>query len=238
MSSKETTIRSRDIGIFLWTLLNEQTLQFDQYQWSCESVRWYELVFCLLSEIVRDYIPRDKVRQATRLLVSLELLDVEVLAELGNTGKFPNGSPELKLMSDILQRTGFDAESTSIAVKTVCEAADSIQKQYDARPQRYLRYYGELMLNEIGNHFDFSSLSDNAVRRAFSLWFQNVLNMPVSASAPSVLQFCDRFHTSIDELIDAADRHGINLAIVDDLIEVYMESEETTEDESTLEGEP
>lgn len=226
-----------DVGTLLWSILNDQAVDYSQYQWPRESARWHELVFCLLHELAGEAISTEAVRQATRVLVTLHLLDLDSLVAVEDDGvAATSDDPDVELMSLVLRRFGFSDEGAFAAVKTVREAAASVWNSHSGRLQRYLRHYGELMLSEIGQHFAFTDLSEDSRRRAFSHWLQNVLDMPISVSTTSVLQFCERLDITLDELVGAADVQDINLAIVDDLIEAYTANRELAALEAAFGG--
>jgi hypothetical protein len=201
---------------------------FERYQWPWETARWHELVFCLLVRI-DDSPPGIAVaRETTEILVNLDLLEVGVLAK-AVTGKgepdFPE--PELALMTGILRRQGYDNTEAEIAVVTICEAAYALQQGFDGKVQKYLRKYGELMISELPENFSLSRMSEEDTNHAFANWLQNVLNMPVAFSNPSVKALCEKLSIKPEELSDIADTNDINLALVDDWAADYLKREKS-----------
>jgi hypothetical protein len=72
-------------------------------------------------------------------------------------------------------------------------------------------------------------MSEEDTRHAFAHWLQNVLNMPVVLSHPSVKALCEKFGIGIEELVDIADRNDVNLALVDDWAAEHIERESASE---------
>lgn len=191
----------------------------DQYQWAWESARWHELVFCLLLRLGQPQIEADIARRLTSTLENLDLLRIEGLVALAGDGGSPDfDHPDLMLMLRVLERFGFTGAQASVAVTTICEAALALQDRHDGKVQRYLRYYGEQMLDELAKHFSFSRMPDEDARHAFTHWLQNVLNMPVKLAEPPVKQLCQQFQVTLDDLVAIADELDLNLALVDDML--------------------
>jgi len=184
--------------------------------WLWEVDRWKELVFALLSRIVS--IPEDDVRELTERLLDLELLDVGELAKLSKEVDEPIGHR----LTNVMAEWGVAGEEARIAVTTIAEAARGLSDHYGGKIQRYLRHYGELMLDELGGTFTFTAIKSDAVGEAFTYWLQNVLDMPVSLVDESVRGFCDGKGFSPVDLIEAADEIDMNLALVDDVTQLAM----------------
>ncbi len=187
--------------------------------WPWETARWYELVFCILTTIGEPHVLAATVRRLTNTMSKLGLLELGTLAEL-------NGAEENSLLITIdtlLQQVGFTPEMSKTGVTAICEAAASIQKKYDSKVQNYSRKYGTYMLDQIKEDFDFSDFDD--APRALAIWLQNTLNMPVPASNPLADQACKSLGVSYDALVEAANQQDINVALLDDALRAYWETQ-------------
>jgi hypothetical protein len=198
----------------------------EQYQWPWEVARWHELVFCLLQRLSHPELEVEMARDLTDLLANLDMLHIEKLAGLVSEDEEPNFTdPDLDLMLRLLERSGLDTRKAKRVVTTICQAALGLQKKHGGKIQRYLRHYGKQMVDEVGEHFSFSSMSDNDVRHVYIHWLQNVLNMPLALSEPAVEEFCQELGVAVDDLVEIADTLDLNLALLDDMVVSSSEEE-------------
>lgn len=84
---------------------------------------------------------------------------------------------------------------------------------------------GERMLSEFTGNFAFSRLSSAKANYAFANWLQNVLNMPVSSSSPSVKALSEKLGMDVPKLVEIADNNDINIALMDDWAADYLRRE-------------
>jgi hypothetical protein len=182
--------------------------------WAWESARWRELVFALLTQIA--HVPERQVRRAASQMEALGLLNIDALhgLEPAEIGRQPHGRRILEL----LRENGFGEEQAARGLTAICEAAHVLGDRYGGRVQKYLRHYGEVMLEEAGDLFAFSTLSEAEAGTAFTYWLQNVLSMPVSLVDEQIASFCTRHGLEPAQLLAAADDIGLNVALVDDLV--------------------
>ncbi|MFB2937542.1 hypothetical protein ACE1B6_20025 [Aerosakkonemataceae cyanobacterium BLCC-F154] len=203
----------------------------DPHLWPWETKRWHELVFCLLNTIAEPDILPETTREVTRALSEWRLLEVDVLGSLNPAKNEPDASnPILVTIMTILQQSGFDADKASIAVTTICETAAGLKQRYNGKVQKYFRKYGALMLDELAENFSFTQLNNEVTRKAFSIWLQNTLNMPVPASNPIADKVCEKLGVEYNTLVDAADRLNINTALLDEALRGYWEDKLEEED--------
>lgn len=191
------------------------------HPWAWEIARWKELVFSFLTRVSR--LPEKVLRNLTNRMQDLGLLEIETLASLSRAGKgsaIEQGAYGRRIM-ELLQESGLSQEESRQGLTTICEAALVLQDQYEGKIQKYLRSYGELMLKELDGIFKFSVLSKADVADAFTYWFQNVLNMPLSLADENVRLFCEKHNLQPRDLIDEADNMGFNLGYVDDVAYYY-----------------
>ncbi len=190
----------------------------DVYPWSFEEDRWEELVFCLLTRIGQPELSAETARRASMTLRTLGLLDVALLANAAST----NGEPDyegqhLSKVMGVLQQLGFDIDASKTACASITDVARSLVENRDGKVQGYLRHYGQLMIDELLENFSFSRLGEQDARYAFTHWLQNVLNMPLATSDPSVEMLCRRFDVEVEDLLAAIEDRDLNLALVDEI---------------------
>jgi hypothetical protein len=190
-----------------------------QYPWPWESARWHELVFCLLFRLGEPELQPAMARTMTTILATLDLLRAERLAGLvDEKGEIDLDHVDVALMTQLLQRAGLDHSKTVTVITTLCQTALGLQRRYDGRVQGYLRHYGQLMLDAIPQDFAYSQAGVQDIRHAFTHWLQNVANLPVPISEPSVTRFCQANRVTSDELVRVADELDVNVAFLDDLV--------------------
>ena len=202
-----------------------------QYQWLWETERWHELVFCLLFRLGEPELPPSRARSLTGILASLDMLSINDLAgHVDDRGEVDFTHPDLILMMQILQRTGMDTIKAQAIVTTICQTALGLLRHYDGKVQRYLRHYGQQMLDALSQYFSYIQIAKEDMQHAFTHWLQNVLNMPVAVSEPAIAKFCETRGISAEELLQVADELNINVALLDDMIASYVS--EDLEDQS------
>lgn len=188
--------------------------------WLWEFDRWKELVFALLARI--SPLPEVGLRLLVDRLADLDLLAVEALAEDGDT------EPAAGRVVDLMVEAGMSAEAADRAQTTVVEAARGLREAWGGKVQKYLRHYAEAMLRELPESFTFTALAPDEVQSAFTYWLQNAVNLPLSLVDDSVLAFCDHYGFTPADLIEAADRIDLNLAVADDIAQVHVLAHEST----------
>lgn len=204
---------------------------FIESQWPSEHSRWIELIFALLTRISSR--PQTELRDVLDEMDDIGLLEVKALSEIPEVkGGIDLSSSCARHLFEVLIESGFTKKESENSILIMHEAAKTLEKFHDGKIQRYLRKYGRQMINEISENFTFSTMDRDDVKYAFSLWLQNVLNMPISMTDHNVMEFCDKFNIGINDLVEAADRLDINLAIVDDLIKLYLDEEKARKEES------
>lgn len=187
------------------------------HPWASEESRWSELIFSLLCEL--SDLPQYVIRDLTERLESLDLLHISDLAAL--TGTVINtdmDDPNGQHILDLLIEEGFDHGSAVNALTMVSKAAAGIDRKFNGKIQRYLRHYGELMLDDAQELFNFDPKNSQLGRRVLTYWLQNVLNMPLSLEDENVRAYCNANQLEVADIIEAADRLDLNLALLDDLL--------------------
>ncbi len=207
----------------LRNMLAEIFLQYqpslDRYQWPMESMRWNELVYCVLESLGTDL----SARPVVKVLSELDLLDIDKLAEL-DVAIGHKATPRGQLVLGILKEAGFDDASARQAILVLAQAAKKVQIELDGNIQRLLRQEGERMIQNVVAFIGFAGLDEKLARHTVTRWLQNVLNVPVCLETESMRTFCAELKTGTKALVAAADDLDINVAIVDDVVQQWYES--------------
>ncbi len=226
MSNKKSTEQQKqgvpDPQKLVIKLYRDYASGISKYLWPWEKARWYELVFCIITAIGEPQVLATAVRRLTNTMSKLGILELDALAKVNLSEK---ANSLVVTFETLLQKAGFTQEKSRTAVTAICEAASSIQKKYNGKVQDYLRKYGNFMLQQIKEDFGFSEFDE--APRALAIWLQNTLNMPVPASNPLADQACESLGVSYDALVKAANQQDINVALLDDALRAYWESEAT-----------
>jgi len=192
------------------------------YKWEDESARWTELVYCIFAELTHHSY-RDA-RRLANSLADLNLLEVDDLAGIPimDDGMVNPDNSRIRTITDILKANGVTEDDVKKSLSAICKVAQSIQENYDGKIQKFLRKYGHEIVNEFDSHVSFSEVSKGTQSRILVKWIQNTLAMPLAFSNVYTAMFCERKGASYWELAEAADNLGINGAMLDDLLEVYI----------------
>lgn len=183
------------------------------YAWASETARWTELVFCLLHQC--SDVDSEYTRAAVTMLQDLDLLEVDKLVRLDDTT-----NENTITFATILKQHGFSEAATQHAAKVLFGAANIVKTHYNGKIQRYLRQHGQIMRDELVDSFADSILTKPQLEYAIVHWLQNTVNLPISLESKAVREFCEKNKVSIEDLLQACDALDINVAIVDDLLEL------------------
>jgi hypothetical protein len=107
--------------------------------------------------------------------------------------------------------------------------ARALQQRWNGKTQRYLRAWGERLLDEIPEAFDIKALSEEKVRYAFAYWLQSTLGLPVLLPHPMVRDYAGVQGTTLDALIAAADSLDLNVALLDELVALEIAKQDDEE---------
>ena len=168
-------------------------------------------------------------------MADAQLLDIEDLAALQEGEETGKSS----LIRELMVGAGLTDDEARSALTTLSEAAAGLWDHFQGKVQRYLRHYGETMVDEIAGTFAFTAMEPRTAAEAFRYWLQNVLNMPVSLDDIWIQQFCERYGFSAADLLAAADAMDVNVALVDDLARLHtasVESEKAAEPNGEVRG--
>lgn len=219
-----TKLLGNEIEFELRKMFIKYSELFVSQQWPSERDRWAELIFALVTRISKK--DEQEIREIIELLDDLDLLGIEGLSEIPKTdGRINLDSPFAKRIFESLSDSGFTKEESKNSIRVMHEAAKSLMDHHDGKIQKYLRKYGQQMIDELSDNFSFSKLDDADVKSAFAYWLQNVLDMPISLEDKYIQEFCKKFGKNPTSLIQAADNLDVNLAIVDDMIQLYIDEQ-------------
>ncbi|RZN38833.1 MAG: hypothetical protein EF813_04510 [Methanosarcinales archaeon] len=193
-----------------------------EYKWEDESSRWTELVYCIFAELTHH-----SYRDARRLandLADLNLLEVEDLARIPimDNGTINPDNSRVKTITDILKTNSVTDDDIKKSLSAICKVAQAIEENYDGKIQKFLRKYGHEIVDDFDSHVSFYEVSKGTQSRILVKWIQNTLCMPLAFSNVYTARFCERKGANYQELAEAADNLGINGAMLDDLLEVYI----------------
>jgi hypothetical protein len=191
------------------------------HPWIWEHDRWKELVFAVLTQVLP--FNHSEIRQLTEQMSSMSLLDIESLSliPIGKSDELLNNKHAAQMM-DFFIDVGFEEEEGERSIIAICEVANGLSKYYNGKVQQYFRSYGEILLNDIKNKFSFTVMNEKETRQAFIYWLQNVLNLPLSLNNMDLQNFAEQSGVSVEELIKAADNMDLNLAYLDDMVQMYL----------------
>jgi hypothetical protein len=212
---------STEIEFKLKKLILRYSGLFMYHQWPSEHARWVELLFALVSKITKK--SETEVRAIIEQCDALSFLDVEELSAIpGKEKNFDLDFPLARRMFEFLAESGLSEEESKRSIVVMHEAAQMLKEKHDGRIQKYLRKYGQRMIDELPQNFSFSELNEEDTKYAFSYWLQNALNMPVILDTEYLEKFCKQQQITDEDLSSVADDLDINLALLDDMIELYM----------------
>ena len=192
------------------------------YKWEDESARWTELVYCIFAELT-EHSYRDARRLANGI-ADLNLLEVKDLAGIPimDDGMVNPDNSRIRTITDILKANGVTEDDIKKSLSAICKVAQAIQENYDGKIQKFLRKYGQEIVDEFDSHVSFAEVSKGTQSRILVKWIQNTLCMPLAFSNVYTVRFCEKEGANHWELAEAADNLGINGAMLDDLLEVYI----------------
>jgi hypothetical protein len=184
------------------------------YAWVSEDDRWAELVFCLLDQCHRQ--DPETTRSAVTTLQYLDLLESAKLALLDQ----PAGAEAATVVAYVLKQHGFPPEPVAKSLSVLAHVAQALQRDHGGKMQRYMRRHAEALRDDLVGALSNGALSGAEWRYAVSHWLQNAFSLPLSLEHEAVKEFCAQNEVSTQDLWLAADELDLNLALVDDLLEM------------------
>ena len=193
--------------------LKDLTVRFEDdlglMPWASEVDRWLELLFCILNSFVDDAV---LARDMADLVQQLGLAEPAKLAEAAD-----ETSTAGVVLRHILRDGGLADEDVAAAARVLSQAGTAVQEKYEGCFQLGLRRYATVVRDGIAADLS-ASQPDARLTRAVTHWLQNTSNMPLSMASDEVVAFCRERGLSVGDIETAADRIGLNVAVVDDVI--------------------
>jgi hypothetical protein len=200
--------------------MSVQRFLIGMHPWSNEANRLYELYYCLLHRISKKN--EVQIRRIIKSLAALNLLDANLLSEakiVGGDGG--EGDSLASTITEILIRNGFKEEEARSCSRGICTIARGIKQNYEGKVQKFLRKYGNLMIEEMDKLFSFEGLSKDDREYVFAHWLQNSLQMPVPLAAGPEDRFYKDNSIKEEDLLEFADKLDITVPLVNDVIRLY-----------------
>jgi len=186
------------------------------YPWEWESDRWGELITTFFS--VGVGLDPDVARRCVGTLEELGLTSVAGLSQAT--------AEQCDFLLRVLIQQGATAEQASEAVIGLIRLATRLEAKWGGYIQRFLRRHGEQMVDELKAEFVDLGVKAPAAAKIAVLWLQNVANLPVLLpDDPHIRRFRERFQLSEGQLLETADRLGINVSVLDDLLALEARAE-------------
>jgi hypothetical protein len=118
----------------------------------------------------------------------------------------------------VLRDAGLPVRTAHKVLRAITAIADTVQKTWGGKLQRWLRKTGEAMIKDLSARFEATGLDEAERMFAIIYWLQNVLNLPVPLRDKHVRKFEAQTGLTVDDIVAAADHLDLSVAVVDDLI--------------------
>jgi hypothetical protein len=181
----------------------------NDYPWEFEEDRWVELLVCSL--MVGQSVASEAAREAIESLRKMDQVSVDYLSGL---------TPEsTDFITKVFVQFGCDDQQAQNSVRLLSSIANIVKAQWDGYIQRFLRDQGERMVKDFADALKATGLTNAKARKIALVWLQNVANIPLLLSGDEYVQsFCREHKVSEQELVNTADRLGLNISVLDDLL--------------------
>jgi len=150
-------------------------------------------------------------RMALHHLTELGSLSVSDLARADDERK--------QFIRNILAQVGIDSTAASAATTVLVGVATVVTERWGGHIQRFLRRYGDEMVNELGGVLASSGLDSMKSTKAAILWLQNAAHLPVlSVDDQHVRAFLKMSGISGAQLLAICDKLDLNVSVLDDIL--------------------
>jgi endonuclease III len=186
----------------------------EEYPWEFEHDRWAEMLICLLIGIG---VEANSARSIVSTLTELEVMSVAGLAQANQE--------QQTFIRRVLVQSRVDDRTADKAVALFKSVAAAINKRWNGHLQRLLREYGQTMTNDLATLLAENGVERRIAQKVATLWLQNVANIPIVLPDDSHIQgFCRHSRISQGQLLETADRLGLNVTVLDDLLALQAQS--------------
>jgi hypothetical protein len=181
----------------------------EPHLWESEHERWKDLLLChLIAGVGID---------AGRARVAIAALDTVGLLEATSLGTPCAADDELRRL--LLERLDFPKDENAAIRDALRRLAKLTVEQWDGHIQRFLRAHGERMAEDLAARLAAHGFEKRPAYKTALLWLQRVANIPsLLPDDPHVEAFCRSFGFTHDSLLQEADRRGLNISVLDDLL--------------------
>lgn len=200
----------RNAEAILVDLYNSGTPFLDEYPWEHEHDRWKELLLCLL--VAGLQIEADR---AKTLLDALDGLGLVTASSLATSTK-----ADRDLVLQVMLRHGIERAVAVSAVNALARLGQMAYRQYEGHFQRFLRDHGRAITEDLSKRLgEALGLDAKETEKVAVLWLQRVANLPLLLPRdPHITAFCKTHGLTAEALVEAADRLGLNISVLDDLL--------------------
>jgi hypothetical protein len=113
-----------------------------------------------------------------------------------------------------------------VALRTIRQTAEVCMKQWGGKPQVFLRHIAEAWANDLTDKLNRAGMAKSMAHTLSVLWLQNVVSAPLLAGrSPAVQAFCRNEGVTEQELVEAADHVGLNIAVLDEILAMHHEAQ-------------
>lgn len=206
--------RRKDLDSALVSIYNKNRPFLREYPWEEEDERWRELLKCIL--IIGVGMQPEMSVKAIDVLAFQDMLSLKNLAQASNKEK--------ELMTSAFIQLGNSSATSRKAISLLVKNAQNIVKRWTSL-QRFLRIHGQKIAKDLSSGLESNLLTKQNAMKIATVWLQEVGNFPILlVSDPHIKKFCKDYDTTVEQLVEIADRNGLNVIALDDVLAVEAES--------------
>ena len=204
-----TNTTALDLVTFLRQLYLEGSLLIEPMPWEYEKDRLTELFVCGLA--ASECMDAHQARSAVESLETLHLLEHQLFRTMTDE--------QTRFVERVFLQHGCDAAGACNALAVCSAISECVSNRWQGHVQRFLRRFGDEMVEQLGAELVAAGMPESFSRKAGALWLQNVCNMPVILRGDAhIVALCERHAIDESALLAVADEIGINVAVLDDLL--------------------
>ncbi len=212
--------RITPLGNAIARLLDANATAVAALAWTSEQDRWAELVVC----IVGSCVGWDEARSIVADFETVGLLRPSRLAVVSGAD-----SEATSVARFVLREHGVSRFDIERLLRALARVGHVVHESFGGRVQKFIRARALEVATELEDRLRVDA-DQPELRVAIRLWFQNAFNLPVPVDHPALDRFLAEHDATLDDLVAAADRMDINLAVVDDLMRADLASRPTQDD--------
>ena len=188
-------------------------------RWEDERDRWHELAFAAIA--VMSGLSIDQSRRVANGLIELNLLTMAGCLDASKNG---GAVSRLPAVAEALRVAGSSNAAIEKTIRVLIDIAVGVEHSF-GKLQKMLRSAAEQMLKTLNDSIATPTIDESRKGQIFTMWLQNILEAPLSMTHadPTLVDFCERHHVSVHDLVEIADEADINLPVLDSLIRLDSE---------------